>query len=262
MRRCHRCPFHLGENWNKTIQAKDASKPSEAQQSMAATNKCADSRQLAHRRNRGGGSAAYPFRHPSIRTAANDPTEEHLVKEIAGILWRKRRLRSLSARNWRDHRSCASVRRACAASQRSVRKHPPAEVISALDAWFDRIAGAVHTFGGESLQIHRRRHAGDLSGRRGVAPQRLRRSAQGGRRRSGRNGAPGRGAAEDGLPPLPFGVALHLGEMFWGNIGAADLRLHRHRPRRQSGQPAAGACRPLDRRSCLRQVRRRDRPYR
>jgi class 3 adenylate cyclase len=25
-----------------------------------------------------------------------------------------------------------------------------------------------------------------------------------------------------GLPPLPFGVALHLGEVFWGNIGAAD----------------------------------------
>jgi adenylate cyclase len=25
-----------------------------------------------------------------------------------------------------------------------------------------------------------------------------------------------------GLPPLPFGAALHLGEMLWGNIGAAD----------------------------------------
>jgi adenylate cyclase len=25
-----------------------------------------------------------------------------------------------------------------------------------------------------------------------------------------------------GLPPLPFGVALHLGEILWGNIGAAD----------------------------------------
>ena len=27
---------------------------------------------------------------------------------------------------------------------------------------------------------------------------------------------------QQGLPPLPFGVALHLGEMLWGNIGAAD----------------------------------------
>ena len=25
-----------------------------------------------------------------------------------------------------------------------------------------------------------------------------------------------------GLPPLPFGASLHLGEMLWGNIGAAD----------------------------------------
>ena len=25
-----------------------------------------------------------------------------------------------------------------------------------------------------------------------------------------------------GLPPLPFGAALHLGEILWGNIGAVD----------------------------------------
>src|SRR5262245_66107472 len=25
-----------------------------------------------------------------------------------------------------------------------------------------------------------------------------------------------------GLPALPFGAALHLGEILWGNIGAAD----------------------------------------
>ena len=27
---------------------------------------------------------------------------------------------------------------------------------------------------------------------------------------------------EQGLSPLPFGMALHLGEMLWGNIGTAD----------------------------------------
>jgi len=27
---------------------------------------------------------------------------------------------------------------------------------------------------------------------------------------------------QQGLSPLPFGAALHLGEMLWGNIGAAD----------------------------------------
>ena len=29
----------------------------------------------------------------------------------------------------------------------------PAVVITALDAWFDRIAGAVHAFGGEVLKL-------------------------------------------------------------------------------------------------------------
>jgi len=31
--------------------------------------------------------------------------------------------------------------------------HPPVMVITALDAWFDRIAGAVHAFGGEVLNL-------------------------------------------------------------------------------------------------------------
>lgn len=31
--------------------------------------------------------------------------------------------------------------------------NPPAAVISALDAWFDRIAGPVHAFGGEVLKF-------------------------------------------------------------------------------------------------------------
>ena len=31
--------------------------------------------------------------------------------------------------------------------------NPPALVLSALDAWFDRIAGAVHAFGGEVLKF-------------------------------------------------------------------------------------------------------------
>src|SRR5208283_2916245 len=31
--------------------------------------------------------------------------------------------------------------------------NPPLLVISALDAWFDRIAGAVHAFGGEVLKF-------------------------------------------------------------------------------------------------------------
>jgi len=100
--------------------------------------------------------------------------------------------------------------------------NPPSAVIAALDAWFDRIALSVHAFGGEVLKF-----IGDgvlaifpvVGGSpRGACDAALRAvsAAQAGmahldeaRRRKG-------------LPPLPFGVALHLGEILWGNIGAAD----------------------------------------
>jgi class 3 adenylate cyclase len=89
----------------------------------------------------------------------------------------------------------------------------PSAVISALDAWFDRIAGAVHAFGDEVLKF-----IGDgvlaifpVVGwaPRGACDAALRAVS----------------AARVGmahLSPLPFGAALHLGEMLWGNIGAAD----------------------------------------
>jgi len=98
----------------------------------------------------------------------------------------------------------------------------PAVVIAALDTWFDRIAGAVHAFGGEVLKF-----IGD--GVLAIFPV---------------AGATPRGACDaalravsaarvgmahldeqrlrQGLPALPFGAALHLGEILWGNIGAAD----------------------------------------
>src|SRR5215471_10145922 len=100
--------------------------------------------------------------------------------------------------------------------------NPPAVVIAALNAWFDRIAGAVHAFGGEVLKF-----IGD--GILTIFPV---------------VGGTSRGACEaalravsatrvgmahldeqrlrQGLPTLPFGAALHLGEILWGNIGAAD----------------------------------------
>jgi class 3 adenylate cyclase len=98
----------------------------------------------------------------------------------------------------------------------------PAEVIAALDAWFDRVAGAVHAFGGEVLKFigdgvlaifpvggDSPRAACD-SALRAVSAARAGMTHLDATRR------------EQGLPPLPFGVALHLGEIFWGNIGAAD----------------------------------------
>ena len=100
--------------------------------------------------------------------------------------------------------------------------HPPAVVIAALDAWFDRIAGAVHAFGGEVLKF-----IGD--GVLAIFP------VTGGSPREACDGALRAVAAaragmahldetrrKQDLPPLPFGVALHLGEILWGNIGAAD----------------------------------------
>jgi class 3 adenylate cyclase len=125
---------------------------------------------------------------------------------------------------------------------------PPVEVISALDAWFDRIAGSVHAFGGEVLKF-----IGD--GVLAIFP------VIGGSPRAACDAALKAVAAartgmahldearcKDGLAPLPFGVALHLGEMLWGNIGAADrLDFTAIGPAVNLVSRLEGLCRPLDR---------------
>jgi len=124
--------------------------------------------------------------------------------------------------------------------------NPPAVVISALDAWFDRIAGAVHAFGGEVLKF-----IGDgvlaifpvVEGApRGACNAALNAvsAARAGMAHldSGRN--------RQGLPPLSFGAALHLGEVFWGNIGAADrLDFTAIGPAVNLVSRLEGLCRPL-----------------
>lgn len=96
------------------------------------------------------------------------------------------------------------------------------DVIAMLDAWFDRVAGAVHAFGGEVLKF-----IGDgvlaifPIGERdtaGACDAALRAVAAA---RAGMNHLDTVRTAE-GKPPLSFGVALHLGDMLWGNIGTAD----------------------------------------
>ena len=53
-------------------------------------------------------------------------------------------------------------------------------------------------------------------------------------------------ALRQGLPPLPFGAALHLGEMLWGNIGAADrLDFTAIGPAVNLVSRLEGLCRPL-----------------
>ena len=51
-----------------------------------------------------------------------------------------------------------------------------------------------------------------------------------------------------GLPPLPFGAALHLGEILWGNIGAVDrLDFTAIGPAVNLVSRLEGLCRPLGR---------------
>jgi adenylate cyclase len=125
---------------------------------------------------------------------------------------------------------------------------PPSEVISALDAWFDRIAGSVHAFGGEVLKF-----MGDgvlaifpvaRGSPRGACDAALKAVA------AARSGMAhlDEARARDGLPPLPFGAALHLGEMLWGNIGAADrLDFTAIGPAVNLVSRLEGLCRPLER---------------
>jgi len=124
--------------------------------------------------------------------------------------------------------------------------NPPAVVISALDAWFDRIAGAIHAFGGEVLKF-----IGD--GILAIFP------VVGGAPRAACDAALRAVSAarvgmahldqersQQGLPPLPFGAALHLGEIFWGNIGAADrLDFTAIGPAVNLASRLEGLCRPL-----------------
>ena len=125
--------------------------------------------------------------------------------------------------------------------------HPPAAVIAILNAWFDRIAGSVHAFGGEVLKL-----IGDGvlaifpvagGGPRGACDAALRAVS------AARAGMAHLDATrrQQGLSPLRFGAALHLGEMLWGNIGAADrLDFTAIGPAVNLVSRLEGLCRPLD----------------
>jgi adenylate cyclase len=126
--------------------------------------------------------------------------------------------------------------------------NPPSAVISALDAWFDRIALSVHAFGGEVLKF-----MGD--GVLAIFPvasattPRLACDAALSAVAAARAGMAHLDEARrrEGLEPLPFGVALHLGEILWGNIGAADrLDFTAIGPAVNLVSRLEGLCRPLD----------------
>ncbi|HTV87688.1 MAG TPA: adenylate/guanylate cyclase domain-containing protein [Stellaceae bacterium] len=136
---------------------------------------------------------------------------------------------------------CADLRDFTALSEMT----EPAAMMTVLDAWFDRVAGAVHAFGGEVLKF-----IGDgvlaifpvtdapaeacaaalraiIAARAGMAHLDAVRQGQ-------------------GLRPLPFGAALHVGDILWGNVGAADrLDLTAIGPAVNLVSRLEGLCRPL-----------------
>jgi adenylate cyclase len=124
----------------------------------------------------------------------------------------------------------------------------PEAVVTALDAWFDRIAGAVHAFGGEVLKF-----IGD--GVLAIFPIGERSPSAACDAALSAVAAARAGMAHldqarqrQGLPPLPFGAALHLGEMLWGNIGTADrLDFTAIGPAVNLVSRLEGLCRPLGR---------------
>jgi class 3 adenylate cyclase len=123
----------------------------------------------------------------------------------------------------------------------------PAAMIAALDAWFDRVAGAVHAFGGEVLKF-----IGDgvlaifpVTGAVSEACEAALRAVVAARAGMAHLD---RVRHAQGLPPLPFGAALHLGEILWGNIGAADrLDFTAIGPAVNLVSRLEGLCRPLGR---------------
>jgi class 3 adenylate cyclase len=125
---------------------------------------------------------------------------------------------------------------------------PPASVITALDAWFDCMAGAVHAFGGEVLKFIGDGMlaifpvTGDKPADACNAALRAVTSAQAGMAHL--DGS----RREQGIPSLSFGAALHLGEIQWGNVGAADrLDFTAIGPAVNLVSRLEGLCRPLGR---------------
>jgi adenylate cyclase len=124
----------------------------------------------------------------------------------------------------------------------------PEAVVAALDAWFDRVAGAVHAFGGEVLKF-----IGD--GVLAIFPIGERPASAACDAALRAVGAALAGMAHldqarrrQGLPSLDFGLALHLGEMLWGNVGTADrLDFTAIGPAVNLVSRLEGLCRPLGR---------------
>jgi adenylate cyclase len=93
--------------------------------------------------------------------------------------------------------------------------NPPAQVIAALNAWFDRIAGAVHAFGGEVLKF-----IGD--GVLAIFPAATEAEAKQAAQHALAAAKETLAAMSQRTDGLRLVVALHFGEVTYGNIGSVD----------------------------------------
>ncbi len=123
---------------------------------------------------------------------------------------------------------------------------PPDQVIAALNDCCARLVGSIHPFGGEVLKF-----IGDgllaifpLEPRGATAACDAALAAV----RAARNGMArlDQERTRAGLPPLPFGIGLHLGAVMYGNIGAPDrLDFTAIGPAVNVASRIEGLCRPL-----------------
>jgi class 3 adenylate cyclase len=186
--------------------------------------------------------AATPLAALATRTALTALLEAYLGRRSAARV-EAGALRRGSGDTIRAVLLCADLRDFTVLSEAT----EPAAMIGALDAWFERVAGAVHAFGGEVLKF-----IGDgvlaifpVTGAPAEACEAALRAVA-----AARAGMAHLDAARQaqGLPPLPFGAALHLGEILWGNIGAADrLDFTAIGPAVNLVSRLEGLCRPLGR---------------
>ena len=132
---------------------------------------------------------------------------------------------------------------------------PRDAIIALLNDYFDTMGGARHRRRRRDPEIHGRRHAGDLPGRLGRRADgdggAGDRAARGGR--CACSGAQPHARHGRGEPSVRFGLALHVGEVMFGNIGASQrLDFTVIGPAVNHAARLEKLCTPLDRRSCCR----------
>ncbi|MES2640425.1 MAG: adenylate/guanylate cyclase domain-containing protein [Myxococcota bacterium] len=100
---------------------------------------------------------------------------------------------------------------------------PPEAVIALLNAYFERMAGAVQSHGGEVLKFIGDGMLAIFPIVAGATPEdACRRAIQAARRACEAMASLDREVQAEGGAPVRYGIALHVGAVIYGNIGAPD----------------------------------------